>query len=113
MIKLSGIEKTYSIHKDTIIALQQIHLDVKPGEIFGVIGKSGAGKSTLIRCVNLLEKPDQGSVFVDGEELTRLSENALRKARQNIGMIFQHFNLLSSKTVFENVALPMRLAGVP
>ena len=111
MIKLSNIEKTYSIHNATITALQNIHLDIKAGEIFGVIGKSGAGKSTLIRCVNLLEKPDKGEVFVDGEELTQLSDSALRKARRNIGMIFQHFNLLSSKTVFENVALPLKLAG--
>lgn len=112
MIKLSGIEKIYSTHKASVTALKNIHLEVKAGEIFGVIGKSGAGKSTLIRCVNLLERPDKGSVIVDGKKLTLLSENALRQARRNIGMIFQHFNLLSSKTVFENIALPMRLAGI-
>jgi D-methionine transport system ATP-binding protein len=112
MIKLSGIEKIYSTSQATITALHDIHLDVKSGEIFGVIGKSGAGKSTLIRCINLLEKPNKGRVFVDGEELTALSENALRAARRKIGMIFQHFNLLSSKTVFENVALPLKFMGL-
>lgn len=111
MIKLSGIEKTYKTPTATLTALHNIHLHVNKGEIFGVVGKSGAGKSTLIRCVNLLERPDKGNVTVDGEELTKLSETELRKARRNIGMIFQHFNLLSSKTVFENIALPLRLAG--
>lgn len=112
MIKLSGIEKIYSTSQATITALHDINLHVNPGEIFGVIGKSGAGKSTLIRCINLLERPDKGSVFVDDEDLTMLSENALRIARRKIGMIFQQFNLLSSKTVFENVALPLRFEGL-
>jgi D-methionine transport system ATP-binding protein len=111
MIQLLGIEKTYYTPPTSIPALHNINLHVKAGEIFGVIGKSGAGKSTLIRCVNLLEKPDRGSVIVDNEEITTLSEAALRKIRRKIGMIFQQFNLLTSKTVFENVALPLRLAG--
>lgn len=111
MIKLLGIEKTYLIGKTSITALKNIDLEINKGEIFGIIGTSGAGKSTLIRCVNLLEKPDKGKVFVDGEELTALGESALRTARRKIGMIFQHFNLLSSKTVFDNVALPLKLAG--
>lgn len=111
MIRLSGINKQYPTSQGIVKALEDIHLEVKPGEIFGVIGESGAGKSTLMRCTNLLERPDEGHVFVDGEDLTTLSESALRKARRNIGMIFQHFNLLSSKTVFENIALPLKLAG--
>ena len=87
-------------------------LTVPQGAITGVIGLSGAGKSNLIRCVNLLERPTEGSVVVDGQELTALDDSALRRARHQIGMIFQHFNLLSSRTVFANVALPLELAGI-
>jgi D-methionine transport system ATP-binding protein len=112
MIHLSDIAKSYATSEGVTVALEKIHLDVKAGEIFGVIGKSGAGKSTLIRCVNLLEKPDSGNVFVDGEDLTMLSPRALLDARRKIGMIFQSFNLLASKTVFENVALPLKFAGI-
>lgn len=111
MIKLNHVTKTYHIDDVPIQALKGISLDVKPGEIFGVIGQSGAGKSTLIRCVNMLERPTSGSVKVDGEELTELSERKLRLARRKIGMIFQHFNLLASRTVFENIALPLELDG--
>ncbi|OXX44243.1 D-methionine ABC transporter, ATP-binding protein [Vibrio sp. V07_P2A8T137] len=93
-------------------ALKEINLHIKQGTIFGVIGSSGAGKSTLIRCVNMLEAPTTGSVVVDGVDLTQLSKSELSQARRNIGMIFQHFNLLSSRTVFDNVALPLELAGV-
>ncbi|BBI50804.1 hypothetical protein HORIV_32250 [Vreelandella olivaria] len=81
------------------------------GTIHGVIGLSGAGKSTLIRCVNLLERPTSGSVTVDGQEMTQLSNSALNRARHRIGMIFQHFNLLTTRTVFDNVALPLELMG--
>lgn len=111
MIKLTGIEKVYPGTNGAVHALKGINLEVRRGEIFGVIGKSGAGKSTLIRCINMLERPTRGSVVVDGEELTTMSEKNLRERRKKIGMIFQHFNLLSSRTVYENVAFPLELAG--
>lgn len=109
MITIDGLNKNYITPQGAIPALQDIHLQVKPGEIFGIIGKSGAGKSTLIRCVNLLERPSSGKIIVDGEDLMALAPADLRTARRKIGMIFQHFNLLSSRTVFENVAFPLEL----
>lgn len=112
MIKLDHVEKVYDTPAGPLRGLWPINLDVKAGEIFGVIGKSGAGKSTLIRCINLLERPSNGTVTVAGVELTQLNEKALRQARHRIGMIFQHFNLLSSKTVYDNVALPLKLSGL-
>lgn len=111
MIKLSSLKKVYGEGQAAFYALKGIDLDVPAGKIVGVIGASGAGKSTLIRCVNLLERPTSGSVIVDGVELTTLDDKALTQARRNIGMIFQHFNLLSSRTVFENIALPLELAN--
>ena len=113
MIKLSSLSKVYGEGKNAFHALKGIELDVPAGQIVGVIGASGAGKSTLIRCVNLLERPTQGRVEVDGVDLTQLDEQTLTLARRNIGMIFQHFNLLSSRTVFDNVALPLELANWP
>lgn len=109
MIILNEICKNYSTPSGDITALSNINLTVKPGEIFGIIGKSGAGKSTLIRCVNLLERPTSGKVIVDGEDLTAMGSPDLRVARRKIGMIFQHFNLLSSRTVYGNIALPLEL----
>ncbi|MGN0903389.1 MAG: methionine ABC transporter ATP-binding protein [Succinivibrio sp.] len=112
MIKLSNIHKTYFLdHNKKLEALKGIDLEIEKGEIFGVIGLSGAGKSTLIRIINMLEEPTQGRVVIDGEDITDLSEVKLRKIRQSIGMIFQQFNLLSSKTVAENVAFPLEIAG--
>lgn len=111
MIILNEISKKYSTADGEITALNNINLQVKPGEIYGIIGKSGAGKSTLIRCVNLLEKPTHGQVIVAGEELTALNSPDLRTARHKIGMIFQHFNLLASRTVYQNIALPLELTG--
>ncbi|GAA4501720.1 methionine ABC transporter ATP-binding protein MetN [Pseudaeromonas paramecii] len=111
MIRLNAVAKTYGAGASAVQALKPVDLQVHQGEIFGVIGASGAGKSTLIRCVNLLERPTQGSVVVDGITLTELGERELTLARRKIGMIFQHFNLLSSRTVFQNVALPLELAG--
>lgn len=113
MIRLENISKIFIHNKKPIYALKDINLQVPTGQIFGVIGKSGAGKSTLIRCVNLLEKPDSGKVFIDNQELTQLSNKQLIYFRRKISMIFQHFNLLSSRTVFENVALPLEFDGVP
>ena len=113
MIKLSNITKVFLQGNRTIQALDNVSLHVPAGQIYGVIGASGAGKSTLIRCVNLLERPTEGSVLVDGQELTALSEKELTRARRQIGMIFQHFNLLASRTVFGNVALPLELDNTP
>jgi D-methionine transport system ATP-binding protein len=111
MIKLVNVEKTYYSKAGDIAALKKTNLDIKDGEIFGIIGLSGAGKSTLIRCINMLEVPTGGQVFVDGKELTAMSKQELRRARQSIGMIFQHFNLLASRTVRDNVAFPLEIMG--
>lgn len=110
MIQLENITKTYS-GKAKVNALKGISLTIEDGEIFGIIGKSGAGKSTLVRCINMLEKPTEGKVIIDDKDLTLLSEAQLREERKHIGMIFQHFNLLSSRTVFDNIAFPLELAG--
>ena len=112
MIKLVNVEKTYYSKAGNIEALQKTDLEIKDGEIFGIIGLSGAGKSTLIRCINMLEVPTGGQVFVDGKEMTALHGTELRKARQDIGMIFQHFNLLASRTVEQNVAFPLEIQGM-
>ena len=112
MITLSHIEKQYEGPNGTVHALRGIDLEIGRGEIFGIVGLSGAGKSTLVRCINLLERPTKGSVIVDGQDMTALSASELRQARKNIGMIFQHFNLLSSATVYDNVAFPLRIAGM-
>jgi len=111
MIKVNQVNKVFYQGTKEINALIDINLHIPQGQIFGVIGSSGAGKSTLIRCVNMLEAPTSGEVIVDGIDLTKLSKSELSEARRNIGMIFQHFNLLSSRTVFNNVALPLELSG--
>lgn len=113
MIKLMGIQKIYWSAKRTIMAIEKVDLEVNAGEIFGIIGQSGAGKSTLIRTINLLETPSGGTVKVDGANLLQLSRRELRETRREIGMIFQHFNLLWSRTVRENIAFPLEIAGVP
>ena len=112
MIELKNVTKIFRQKDREITALSGVSLQVAQGKIYGVIGASGAGKSTLIRCVNLLEKPTSGDVIVDGKNLTALSDAELVEERRQIGMIFQHFNLLSSRTVSENVAFPLELAGV-
>ena len=112
MIELQHIDKVYHTASGDLHALKDINLTINEGEIFGIIGLSGAGKSTLVRCINMLEKPTSGKVMVDGQEMTALGEEQLRKARQNIGMIFQHFNLLSSRTVFGNIAFPLEIQGM-
>ncbi|EKO3422127.1 methionine ABC transporter ATP-binding protein MetN [Vibrio fluvialis] len=111
MIEISHVNKVFYQGNKEIHALKDINLNIPQGTIFGVIGSSGAGKSTLIRCVNMLETPTSGKVIVDGVDLTKLNSKQLSETRRNIGMIFQHFNLLSSRTVFENIALPLELSG--
>lgn len=111
MIVLKDITKVFYKKKSAFKALDGVSLHVPKGRIYGVIGASGAGKSTLIRCVNLLEKPTAGEVIIDGKELLSLSEKELSLTRRQIGMIFQHFNLLSSRTVADNIALPLELDG--
>lgn len=109
MIKLNNITKIFTLPDKKLTALNNVSLHVPKGQICGVIGASGAGKSTLIRCVNLLERPTHGAVIIDDVDLTQLSDAELVKTRRQIGMIFQHFNLLTSRTVFENIALPLEL----
>ena len=111
MIEFRHVSKVFDSGKKKIDALKEINLKVEKGDIFGVIGFSGAGKSTLIRTVNLLEYPTIGEVLVEGRNLAELSQKELREAKKNIGMIFQHFNLLNSKTVFDNVAIPLLLSN--
>ena len=114
MIKLQQVSKVFhSAQSASVHAVRDVTLEVARGEIFGIIGRSGAGKSTLVRMINLLAPPDAGAVVVDGKDLTRLDAIALRAARREIGMIFQHFNLMSSRTVFDNIALPLELIGTP
>src|SRR5690554_8007188 len=112
MIELKNITKVFHQKKKEITALSGVSLHVPKGKIYGVIGASGAGKSTLIRCVNLLEKPSEGRIFIDGLDLLALSSKELAHTRRQIGMIFQHFNLLSSRTVAGNIALSLELAGM-
>ncbi|WP_304173734.1 methionine ABC transporter ATP-binding protein [Limnochorda pilosa] len=113
VVRLQGVHKGFETENGRIEALRGIDLEVRAGEIYGVIGVSGAGKSTLVRCVNRLERPDAGRVEVDGVDLTSLEGAELRRMRQRIGMVFQHFNLLRSRTVAGNVALPLEIAGRP
>ncbi|MGP1908761.1 methionine ABC transporter ATP-binding protein [Metabacillus sp. JX24] len=113
MIEFKGVTKVYGSGGNEVKALDGIDLEVKKGEICGVIGFSGAGKSTLIRTVNLLERPTAGQIIVDGLDLTALSKKDVRGVKRKIGMVFQHFNLLNSKTVYANVAIPLLLSNVP
>lgn len=111
MIRLENVSKTFTDSNKEVHAVNNVSLTINDGDIFGIIGFSGAGKSTLVRCINLLEKPTEGKVFVDDAEITALSGKELRKARKKIGMIFQHFNLMPSRTIFGNVAYPLRGSG--
>ncbi|HET7628597.1 MAG TPA: methionine ABC transporter ATP-binding protein [Bacillales bacterium] len=111
MIQLESISKVYESGGRQVKAIHDVDLTIHKGDIFGVIGFSGAGKSTLLRCVNLLERPTGGRVIIDDTDLTALKKAELRKARKKIGMIFQHFNLLESKTIFANVAFPLKISG--
>jgi D-methionine transport system ATP-binding protein len=111
LIEIKELSKVYETKKGKIVGVDNVSLKVNKGEIFGIVGYSGAGKSSLIRCLNLLEKPTSGEIFIDGIALTKLDSKSLRKARLKIGMIFQHFHLISSKTVFENVAFALKAAS--
>ena len=112
MIRLENVSKTFTDSNKEVHAVNNVSLTINDGDIFGIIGFSGAGKSTLVRCINLLEKPTDGKVFVGDAEITALSGKDLRKARKKIGMIFQHFNLMPSRTIFGNVAYPLRGSGL-
>ena len=112
MIKLEHISKSFTINGKTVEAVKDVTLEICRGEIFGIIGFSGAGKSTLVRCINLLEKPDDGRVIINAEDITDYTGKNLRQVRQKIGMIFQHFNLMPSRTVFENIELPLKLTDL-
>ena len=113
MLELKHITKTFDTDAGRVKAVDDVSLTINPGEIFGIIGFSGAGKSTLVRCINLLERPTSGNVVIDGTDLTTLSDADLRVVRRRIGMIFQHFNLMPSRTVFDNMlnAYPAQLSG--
>ncbi|OPJ63548.1 methionine ABC transporter ATP-binding protein [Clostridium oryzae] len=113
MISIKNLSKNFDTPYGKIEVLKGINLEIEKGDIFGIIGFSGAGKSTMIRCLNLLEKPDEGTIIIGDKDMTSLSKKELRKAREKIGMIFQQFNLFDSKTVFENVAFPLKVAKYP
>ncbi|RID86118.1 methionine ABC transporter ATP-binding protein [Peribacillus asahii] len=110
MIEIRSLRKEYITKKSRVVGVDDVSLTIQKGEIFGIVGYSGAGKSSLIRSINLLERPTKGQVIIDGVDLTKLSGKALRKQRLKIGMIFQHFSLISSKTVFDNVAFALKAA---
>lgn len=112
MIELRDLGKTYKTSDKEIVALEDINLSVRDGEIYGIIGLSGAGKSTLVRCINLLEKPSAGHVFIDGKDITEMDRKSLLKLRRSIGMIFQNFNLLDQRSVLRNVTFPLEVSGV-
>ncbi|NMA33305.1 MAG: ATP-binding cassette domain-containing protein [Clostridiaceae bacterium] len=112
LIQIRGLSKVFSTESGDVNVLEDIDLDIKEGEIFGIIGMSGAGKSTLVRCLNFLEKPTKGTVYFDNQDLSALSQKELYKVRQSMGMIFQQFNLLMQRNVLKNVCFPLEIAGV-
>lgn len=111
MIEIKNVSKSFKSEKSDVHAVNDVSLTILDGEIFGIIGFSGAGKSTLVRCINLLERPTTGSVLIDGQDITKMSARELRSARKKIGMIFQHFNLMPSRTIFDNVAYALKGSG--
>lgn len=112
MIVFDQVQKSYQVAGRAIPALHPTSMTIETGEVFGIVGHSGAGKSTLVRLINLLEPPTGGRILIDDEDVTRYNSAELRAFRRKVGMIFQHFNLLSSKTVADNIAFPMKLAGI-
>ena len=114
MIRVRQLRKVYDgTGNQGVTALENVNLDIGRGDVFGIIGPSGAGKSTLLRCINMLEKPSSGSIYIDDTEITGLTKRDLRAVRRQVGMVFQHFNLLSSRTVYRNIAFPMEISGTP
>ena len=112
MIRIENLNKTFKTKEKSIVALDGIDLEINDGEIFGIIGLSGAGKSTLVRCINLLERPTSGKVYIDNKDLTAMPEKELLEMRRNIGMIFQNFNLFEQRTVLKNVCYPLEISGI-
>lgn len=112
IIRVENISKTFQASNGQVEAVKNITFSIEKGDIFGIIGLSGAGKSTLVRCLNLLERPNEGNIYIDGKNLMELSQRELRRERQDIGMIFQHFNLLMQRNVVDNVCFPLEIAGV-
>lgn len=112
MIKIEHLSKQFINGKDSFLAVNDVNININKGEIFGIIGLSGAGKSTLLRCINRLEKPTEGQIIIEGVDLTKANKIDLRRERKEIGMIFQHFNLLLQKTVYENIAFPLKLENM-
>ena len=113
MIQIQHLTKRFAAAGATVVALNDINLEIQDGDIYGIIGMSGAGKSTLVRCINMLERPDEGKVIVNGREMMQLSPAELRDARREITMIFQQFNLLMQRTCLKNICFPMELAVCP
>jgi D-methionine transport system ATP-binding protein len=111
MIRIENVSVVFAVKKNNVQAVRDASLEIKSGEVFGIVGTSGAGKSTLLRSINMLEKPTSGRVYIDDDDVTALDSGALRTTRQKIGMIFQHFNLVHTKTVYDNIALAMIIAG--
>lgn len=112
MIRIENLSKNFIIGKEKLTAIDNVSLEINKGEIFGIVGLSGAGKSTLVRCINRLEEPTNGKILIEDKDITSMNSGELREARKNIGMIFQHFNLLHQKTVFQNIALSLEFAGI-
>ena len=113
MIKIENLSKEFNGKYGKVIALNNINLELQDGDIFGIIGMSGAGKSTLLRCITLLERPDSGSIYLDGNDILKLNPNELRTARRKMGIVFQNYNLLMQETIEKNVAFPLEIAGTP
>ena len=113
MIKIENLSKEFNGKYGKVIALNNINLELQDGDIFGIIGMSGAGKSTLLRCITLLERPDSGSIYLDGNDILKLNSNELRTARRKMGIVFQNYNLLMQETIEKNVAFPLEIAGTP
>ncbi len=111
MIQIQNVSKTFAGKENTVEALKDISMDINKGEIYGIIGMSGAGKSTLVRCLNFLEKPTAGTVYIEGKDLSQMTEAGLRATRTQIAMIFQHFNLLMQRTVLDNICFPLEITG--
>ena len=112
IIQIKNVTKTFQTRENRVEALKNINLEINKGDIYGIIGMSGAGKSTLVRCLNFLEKPTGGTVLIEGQDLSACTDKELRKVRNSVAMIFQHFNLLYQKNVIDNIIFPLRIQGM-